>query len=92
MALFGPEHLPEIREALTALYSGVRPLRGEIDGGDPVTGSPLASERVSPGMRNRPDDPNAARADQRAGFSIAAAGCRLPSTRIPEETESPPEQ
>lgn len=41
--MFGPDHLPEIREALTTLYKGIRPLRGEV-AGDPVTGSLFARE------------------------------------------------
>lgn len=43
MAAFGPDHLHMIRCALTILYGGVAPLRGEIDG-DPVPGSPFAGE------------------------------------------------
>ena len=40
---FGADHLHMIRCALTTLYGGVAPLRGEIDG-DPVFGSPFARE------------------------------------------------
>ena len=43
MPVFGDDHLHMIRCALTILYGGVAPLRGEIDG-DPVSGSPFASE------------------------------------------------
>ena len=41
--MFGEDHLHVIRCALTILYGGVAPLRGRV-GGDPVAGSPFASE------------------------------------------------
>ena len=43
MPIFGPEHLPVVRKALTSLYYGIPPICGPLDG-PPVPGSPYGNE------------------------------------------------